>query len=180
MPTRRRRFRARPKPQPKRPPANDSIRVPAVRLVGTDGTQRGIVPTHEARAIAAEAGLDLVIVAEKADPPVARIIDLGKYLYEQRKKVAKQKTKSKSGEVKGVRLGFKMGEHDWQLRIDQAAQFLGEGNKVRLEMRLRGREKERLSQAEGKLRKFIAALSGAKIEDDVTRSPRGMAVLLTR
>ena len=77
-------------------------------------------------------------------------------------------------------MGFKMGEHDWQLRINQAAQFLGEGNKVRLEMRLRGREKERLSQAEGKLRKFIAALSGAKIEDDVTRSPRGLAVLLTR
>ena len=180
MPSRRRRFRSAPKPQPKRPPANIEIRTPTVRLVGNDGTQHGVVPIEQARATAAEAGLDLVMVATKADPPVVRVMDLGKYLYEQRKKIAKQKTTSKSGEIKGIRLGFKMGEHDWQMRLNQATEFLEEGNKVKLEMRLRGREKYRLALAAQKIKDFITALPKAKVEDDITRSPRGLSALLTR
>ncbi len=180
MPTRRRRFRTRPKPQPKRPPANNEIKTPTVRLVGDDGKQYGIVSLQQARAAATEAGLDLVMVADKISPPVVRIMDLGKYLYEQRKKMAKQKTTSKGGDIKGIRLGFKMGEHDWQLRLGQAVEFLDEGNKVKLEMRLRGREKYRLPLAEKKIRDFIAAIPSAKTEDSITRSPRGLSVLLTR
>lgn len=180
MPSRRRRFRSRPKPQPKRPAINDEIRFPQVRLIGNEGTQHGVVPIEEARTIANEAGLDLVMVAGKTAPPVVRIMDIGKYVYEQRKKAAKQKSKNKSGDIKGIRLGFKMGDHDWQMRINQAAGFLEEGNKVKLEMRLRGREKGRLPQAENKIREFIGALPSAKLEGGVSRSPRGLSALLTR
>lgn len=181
MPSRRRRFRARPKPQPKKPPANDEIKAPEVRLVSADGEQLGVVSTAEARAKAAKLGTDLVVVAEKANPPVVRLLDLGKHMYDKRKKRAKQRTKSKSGEIKGIRIGFQMGSHDWEMRLKQAAAFLEEGNKVRLEIRLRGREKGRLSMAEKRMREFIAAMPGsAKVEDTISKSPRGMNVLLTR
>lgn len=181
MTTRRRRFRARPKPQVKRPPANDEIRVPEVRLVGVDGSQLGVVSIIEARRLAAEAFSDLVMVAEKTNPPVARLLDLGKHMYEQRKKEAKQKAHSKGGEIKGVRIGFKIGEHDWQMRINQANGFLEDGHKVKLEMRLRGREKGRMDLAERKIQDFIIALgSGAHSEGGLAKSPRGLTVLVTR
>jgi translation initiation factor IF-3 len=181
MSSRRRRFRARPKPQPKKPPANDEITSPEVRLIGVDGEQLGVMPTTEARAKAADGGTDLVVVAEKAAPPVVRLLDLGKHMYEKRKKQTKQKTKSKGGDIKGIRIGFQMDEHDWQMRLKQAAAFLEEGNKVRLEIRLRGREKGRLSIAETRMKDFIAAMpTKVKIEDTISKSPRGLNVLLTR
>jgi len=111
MPSRRRRYRARPKQQVKRPPANEEIKAAEVRLIGAEGEQLGVVPTPKAREMAAEIESDLVIVAQKADPPVVRIMDLGKHVYEQRKKMAKQKVKSKGGDVKGVRISFKIGQH---------------------------------------------------------------------
>lgn len=181
MTTRRRRFRPRPKPPEKRPPANDEIRAPEVRLVGVDGAQLGVVPIEQARAAAAEAQTDLVMVADKAMPPVVRLLDLGKHLYEQRKKESKQKARSKGGEIKGVRVGFKIDDHDWTMRLKQAAGFLGEGNKVKLEMRLRGREKGRLDLAEKKIKEFITQVpSGARQEGTISKSPRGLTVLLTR
>src|SRR3989344_739223 len=180
MPSRRRRFRARPKPQLNKPPANEEIRVAEVRLVGAHGEQLGVMTLSAAQAKAAELETDLVMVAAKAEPPVVRLLDLGKHMYEQRKKQAKQKTKSKGGEIKGVRIGFQMGDHDWQMRLKQAAGFLEEGHKVRLEIRLRGREKGRLSMAEARLREFIAAMpTPAKVEDTISKSPRGLHVLLT-
>jgi translation initiation factor IF-3 len=181
MPSRRRRFRYRPKPQIKRPPANEEIKVPEVRLIGSDGQQFGVVATSDALARAQSEGFDLVIVAEKAQPPVVRLLDLGKHVYEQRKKEAKQKAKSKGGEIKGVRIGFKTDEHDWQIRLRQAANFLLEGNKVKLEMRLKGREKYRLPLAEKKIQEFIGAIpGGAKAEDTIGRSHHGLSVVLTR
>lgn len=181
MPSRRRRFRARPKPQPKKPPVNDEIRASEVRLVGSDGQQLGVVPISEARAKAAALGTDLVMVADKATPPVIRLMDIGKHMYEKRKKQAKQKNKSKGGDIKGIRIGFQMGQHDWHLRLKQANDFLAEGNKVRLEIRLRGRERGRLALAEKTMHEFIAAIAGgAKVEDTISKSPRGLNVLLTR
>lgn len=181
MPSRRRRFRARPKPQVAKPPANDEIRAAEVRLVDVDGGQLGVIPTPQARALAIEKGTDLVVVAAKASPPVVRLMDLGKFMYEKRKKQAKQKTISKSGHIKGVRIGFKTEEHDWQLRLDQAAKFLDAGHKVKLEIRLRGREKSRLAQAEEKIRQFITATpGGAHLEGNLSKSPRGLTAVLTR
>src|SRR5579864_6820665 len=103
MPARRRRFRSRPKPQVKKPAANEEIMFPEMRLVGADGSQLGVVTKEQALAIAAEQGFDLVIVAATTTPPVVRLLDLGKYMYEKRKKDAKQKSGSKGGDIKGIR-----------------------------------------------------------------------------
>lgn len=181
MPSRRRRFRARPKPQVKRPPANDEIRAAEVRLIGPNGEQFGVVSTADAKQRALEAETDLVVVAEKANPPVVRIMDLGKHMYEKQKKDAKQKAKGKSGEIKGVRIGFKMGQHDWEIRLRQTEQFLQEGNKVKLEMRLRGREKGRGEMALGKMREFISMIpGGASQEGGISKAPNNLSVIVAR
>lgn len=181
MPSRRRRFRYRPKPVVKRPPANEEIKAPELRLIGAAGEQLGVVATSAARQQAAEAGLDLVIVAEKAQPPVARLLDLGKHLYEKRKKDAKQKAKSRGGEIKGVRIGFKTDTHDWEIRLRQAAGFLAEGNKVKLEMRLKGRERYRGDFARQKMLRFVTEVpSGAKMEDHISQSYHGLSATLTK
>lgn len=181
MPARRRRFRSRPKPQVKRPPANDEIRYPEVRLIGPNGEQYGVVTSEDARQKANEAGTDLVIVAEKANPPVVRIMDLGKHMYEKRKKDAKQKAKSKSGDIKGIRIGFRMGEHDLEIRLRQAEQFLQEGHKVKLEMRLHGREKGRVDMAQDTMRKFVTLVpGGATQEGGISKSPNSLSVILAR
>ncbi len=179
MPSRRRRYRHRPKPQVKKPPANREISAPAVRLIGSDGSQLGVIPTPEAVRLAQAEESDLVLVAGKADPPVARIMDLGKYLYVQRRKDAKQKAKSKGKDVKGVRIGFKTDEHDWAVRLKQAERFLQAGHKVKVEVRLRGREKQRGDLAEKRLLHFISAIpSGAKQEEPVSRSQHGLTVII--
>lgn len=179
MSSRRRRYRYRPKPQVKRPPANDEIRSSQVRLVGIDGAQLGVVSIEDARARAEEQGADLLMVAQKADPPVVRLTNLGKFMYEQRKKDAKQKTKSKSGDIKGIRIGFKTGEHDWNVRLQQAAKFLAEGHKVKVEARLRGRERQRAELVEKRMQAFIEAIpGGARAEAPISRSGNSLSVLL--
>ncbi len=181
MTTRRRRYRYRPKPKVEKPPANEEITAPEVRLIGIDGQQLGVVNTKKALAEAQEAGHDLVIVAQKSDPPVARVLDMGKHMYEKRKKDAKQKAKSKGKDIKGIRIGFKTGKNDWDLRIKQADRFLEEGHKVKLEIRLRGREKSRFDLAEDKLREFIQEVPiGAKSEDKISRSHNSLSVVLTK
>lgn len=173
MPSRRRRYRSRPKPQLKKLKVNLEITASEVRLVSEDGTQLGVVPRSEALAKAGDANLDLVIVAEKTDPPVARIMDLGKYTYERRKKDAKQKVKSKDKEVKGIRIGLKTDEHDWNVRIKHATKFLEAGHKIKVEVRLRGRERQRVDLARLKLEKFIAEVPMKVRQQDMSRSPYG-------
>lgn len=180
MSSRRRRFRYRPKPQPKKPPSNEEITASEVRLIGIDGEQLGVVSRADALARAQSAGHDLVIVAEKAQPPVVRVMDLGKHMYEKRKKEAKQKAKSKGKDIKGVRIGLKTDDHDWNFRLKQAQEFLDEGHKVKLEIRLRGREKQRFDLAEKKLQQFAAELpGGARPEGPLSRSHNSLSVLLT-
>jgi len=181
MPSRRRRYRRRPKTQVKRPPANEEIKAVEVRLVGIDGAQLGVVSIEEARTKAEESNADLVTVAQKSDPPVVRIMDLGKHMYEQRKKQAKQKAKSKGGEIKGVRISFKISDHDRNIRLRRADDFLEEGHKVKLEMRLRGREKGRVNMAIEKLTAFIGDIaSGAKLEGNVSRAPNNISAVIIR
>lgn len=180
MPSRRRRYRHRPKPQTKRPPANEEITAPEVRLIGLDGSQLGVMPTAEAMARAQAEESDLVVVAEKAVPPVVRIMDVGKFVYEKRKKEAKQKAKTKGKDIKGLRIGFKTGEHDWQMRLNQTAGFLTAGHKVKLEVRLRGRERQRADLAEAKILRFIQEVpGGAKQEDKISRAGNSLSVILT-
>ena len=111
-----------------------------MRLIGEDGEQLGVVPLQKALQIAYESGLDLVQVASTMSPPVCRLLDYGKYKYEQTKKERKAKRSQKVGLLKEVRLRPKIEEHDLQAKIKTTKKLLGEGNKVKLVLRFRGRE----------------------------------------
>jgi translation initiation factor IF-3 len=111
-----------------------------VRLVDVDGTQRGVVSLREALDAAAEAGLDLAEIAPSAQPPVVKVLDWGKYRYEQTKQLAKSRKAQRQVEVKQVRLGLKIGEHDLQVKLDRARKFLSQGDKVKISLLFRGRE----------------------------------------
>jgi translation initiation factor IF-3 len=135
------------------------------------------MPLAEARARAEAAGLDLVEVARDARPPVVRLLDAGKYFYALRKKQAAQR-KSTGGQVKGIRIGFQTSEHDWQMRLRQAQKFLAAGYKVRLEMRLRGRENQLTDRAQALIKKFISELKNAALEGEIMRGGRGFIATL--
>jgi len=119
---------------------NNRIRAKEVRLIGEEGEQLGVVPLQKALQIARERGLDLVQVASTVSPPVCRLLDYGKYKYEQTKKERKAKKSQRVGLLKEVRLRPKIEEHDLQAKIKTTKKLLEEGNKVRLVLRFRGRE----------------------------------------
>ena len=121
---------------------NERIRVPKVRVVDAEGKQLGIMPTKEALRLAREMGLDLVEIAPHARPPVCKIMDYGKFLYEQKKKQKEAARKQKiASDLKEIRLNLGIGEHDLQFKVRNAEEFLKEGRRVRFVLRLRGREK---------------------------------------
>ena len=105
-----------------------------------DGSQRGVVSLREALDAAEEAGLDLAEIAPSAQPPVVKILDWGRYRYEQTKQLAKSKKNQKQVEVKQIRLGLKIGEHDLQVKLARATKFLEQGHKVKISLLFRGRE----------------------------------------
>jgi translation initiation factor IF-3 len=109
-------------------------------LVGVDGSQLGIVTLDEALEQAREAGFDLAEIAPGAEPPVVKILDWGKYRYEQTKQQARNKKNQRQAEVKQVRLGLKIGEHDLDVKLKRARKFLEEGHKVKISLLFRGRE----------------------------------------
>lgn len=120
---------------------NDQIRIPQVRVIDEKGDMLGVMPTAEAIRLAVERGFDLVEVSPVAQPPVCKIIDYGQLRYEANKKERKQRGKQKKTEVKGIRLSATIGDHDVLVRVKQASKFLEEGNKVQVELLLRGRQK---------------------------------------
>ena len=111
-----------------------------MRLISEEGEQLGVVPTREAIEKAKEAGLDLVEVSPNAVPPVAKILDWGKYRYEQQKQQQKAKSKQRTQELKTIRLGVKIGSHDLETKLRTATKFLEHGDKVKFQLRFRGRE----------------------------------------
>jgi len=119
---------------------NEQIKHREVRVIDTDGKQIGIMDIQKALKLAKSKQLDLVQVAPKANPPVCRIMDYGKYKYEQSKKEKEAKKKQKVINVKELRMSPNIEEHDLQVRIKNARRFLKEGNKVKVTIRFRGRE----------------------------------------
>jgi len=119
---------------------NFEINVPNVRLVGADGEMIGVVSTREALAAAEDAGLDLVEISPNADPPVCKILDFGKFKYEQQKKKNEARKKQRVIEVKEIKLRPNIDDHDYDVKMRSATNFLEEGDKVKVTMRFRGRE----------------------------------------
>ncbi|PLX80785.1 MAG: translation initiation factor IF-3 [Desulfuromonas sp.] len=119
---------------------NEAIRAREVRVVDDEGEQLGILDTAAALAAAEARGLDLVEVSPNSQPPVCRIMDYGKYKYQQSKRAAEAKKKQVRVEIKEVKLRPKTDEHDYQFKVKNARRFLGEGNKVKVTIMFRGRE----------------------------------------
>ncbi|MBE3574494.1 MAG: translation initiation factor IF-3 [Firmicutes bacterium] len=119
---------------------NEQIRIREVRLIGENGEQLGIMPTREALRLAYERGLDLVEVAAAARPPVCRIMDYGKFKYEQSKKEREARKRQKTINIKEVRMTPKIEEHDFDVKARSAEKFLRDGDKVKVSIRFRGRE----------------------------------------
>ena len=165
--------KAKPKPE-KRFFINRQIRVPEVFLIDENGENVGNVSTNEAIKKAVELELDLVEVNPTAKPPVAKIMDYGQFKYEKEKKAHKQKQAQKKVDTKGVRLSVRISKNDFQLRIDQALKFFKKGNKVKIDLILKGRERQHPEKAREIINDFVAVLEQDKElkierEQDLTR-----------
>jgi len=143
------------------PRLNDRIRITPVRLLDENGEMVGIVETDDARRRAMELGLDLVEIAADVRPPVCRIMDFGKFKYEESKKNKANKAKSKASEMKEVRLGrsMKIDPHDIAIRVAQARRFLIEGHKVQIVQNFKGREVAHKDRGDVRMRNIIQELS---------------------
>lgn len=158
---------------------NWQIRAPEVRVIGHDGKQIGILPLKEAMKLAEEQGLDLVEVAPQATPPVCRIMNYGKYKYQQSKKIQEAKKHQTVIQVKEVKLRPRTEEHDLQFKLRHAKRFLSEGNKVKVSMLFRGREIAHPEMGKELLERIIAELKDLMVIEQAPRlEGRSMVMLL--
>ncbi len=158
---------------------NRKIRAPQVRLIGADGGQVGIVPIAEALVLAEEAQLDLVEIAATAQPPVCRILDYGKYKYQQHKKESEAKKKASTTTVKELRLGYRTDSGDIKRQIEKARMFLEVGDRVKFLLRFRGREMAYQDLGRKKLLGVCDALEDVGTREGVPRMEgRMMGILL--
>lgn len=163
----------------KKPKANLQIKALQLRVIDEQGKQLGIMETSAALKLAQEKGLDLIEVSPHANPPVAKIVDFGKYLYQQEKSGKKKQKKSANQETKIVRIGLKTGEHDLQVKSALVDKFLEKNSKVRIEIFLRGREKAFRPLAKEKLNSFMSYVSFPHIvEEQIKPTPTGFTTLI--
>ena len=148
---------------------NEQIRDKEVRLIGADGEQLGIMSSRDAQKLADEAGLDLVKIAPTAKPPVCKIIDYGKYRYEQARKEKEAKKKQKTIELKEIRLSPNIDTNDLNTKINSAKKFIEKGNKVKVTLRFRGREMAHMNQSKYILDDFAEALADVAV---VEKAPK--------
>ena len=159
---------------------NEQIRDREVRLISQDGEQLGIMSAREAMKIAMEAELDLVKIAPGAKPPVCKIIDYGKYKYEQTRKEKEAKKKQRTVEIKEVRLSPNIDKNDLNTKVNNARKFISKGNKVKVTLRFRGREMAHVQQSRHILDDFAELLSDiASVEKAPKLEGRNMSMVLT-
>jgi translation initiation factor IF-3 len=158
---------------------NTRIRAPEVLLIGADGRRIGVKPIQEALSIAAQEGMDLVEVDPQASPPVCRLLDYGKFRYEQTKKERAARKRQRMVEIKEVRLRPKISDHDLQIKVSQARRFLDEGNRVKVTLRFRGREWTHGDIARELLQQVATDLDDvAVVEQKPTSGGRDLVMLL--
>lgn len=146
-----------------KPLINDKIRVKEVRLIDAEGNNVGVVPTSKALQMAEEADLDLVVISANQAPPVAKILNYGKYRYELEKKAKEAKKKQHTVDIKEVKVRYKIDTHDYEVRLKSIRKFISQGNKVKLVVMLRGREMQHSSLAIDLANRFIEDLANDPI-----------------
>ena len=162
-------------------PINGQIIAKEVQLIGDEGEKLGTISIKEALEQAEEKGLDLVLVAPNAKPPVCKIMNYGKYRFEQSKKEKEAKKKQKVLEVKEIRITPNIEEHDFGFKCKNARKFLEDGNKVKITVRFRGREINNSKMGEQVLDKFIEALEDiATVEKRPKLEGKNMFIMLTK
>lgn len=162
------------------PQINERIRFPEIRVIDSDGSQVGILSPKEALKLAEERELDLVLVSETAKPPVCRIMDYGKYKFEQEKKAREAKKKQHTADVKEVKMRYKIDDHDYQVRVNQAQRFLKSGDKVKATITFRGREIQHSNLAEDLLKRMAEDLKEiAEVQQAPKREGRNMMMMLS-
>lgn len=168
----------------KKPLYNNQIAAKEVRLVNEEGEQLGVVSKENALEMAKEKNLDLIQVTEKVDPPVCKIGDYGKYLYSQQKKERKMAGgKKHSGELKMIRLTYNISDNDIETRALTAEKFLNKGEKVKIDLVLRGRQKALADFGKQKINKLIESLQQKleiKIEKTLTKEPKGLTMIISK
>jgi len=158
---------------------NLDIKSKTVRVIGADNSQLGIMLVEQARMKALESELDLVEVAPKAEPPVCRIMDYGKHIYHEQKKEQKARKKAHAHELKEVRLSFKIGKHDLDIKVQHAKEFILEGHRVQFTMIYKGREIAHQSLGEQTLRGVVTALADvSKVERAPFREGKRVGLIL--
>ena len=159
---------------------NGQIRDKEVRVIAENGDQLGVMPVKEAMKLAQEAELDLVKIAPKAQPPVCKIIDYGKYRYELARNEKEAKKKQKTVEVKEVRISPNIDTNDLNTKVNNAKKFIAKGNKVKVTLRFRGREMAHMQQSKHILDDFAEMLAEvAVVEKPAKLEGRSMSMVLT-
>jgi len=159
---------------------NEKIRAREVRLIGRDGEQIGVVSRDEALRVAEQADLDLVLVSPNAKPPVARVLDYGKYRYEQQKREKEQRKNQKTVNVKEIRLSPTIDDHDFNTKLRQGRSFVEKGDKVRVSIRFRGRAITHKGIGREVLDRFAEGMEDvADIQTKAKMEGRNMFMLLT-
>nr|QCI06738.1 Translation initiation factor 3 [Gayliella sp.] len=162
------------------PIINEKIKYPQVRLIDVLGSQLGIFSSEEAFALALKQGLDLVVISDKSDPPVCKIIDYGKYKFAQEKKAKEAKKKQHNVTLKEVKIRYKIEEHDYNVRINQALRFLKSGDKVKITVTFRGREIQHTNLAIELLNKMANDLCEVSdIQQLPSRDGKNMIMILS-
>ena len=159
---------------------NEEIRDPQIRVIGSDGSQLGLMSSRDAFNMASNANLDLVKIAPGAQPPVCRIMDYGKYRYEQQKREKEAKKNQHVVEIKEIRLGLNTDVHDFDTKVNQAKKFLTGGNRIKVSIRFRGREMAHPEHGKIMMEKFADALAEiAGVDKPPKMEGRSMQMFLT-
>lgn len=160
---------------------NERIFAREVKLIDENGNFLGATNTQEAIRMAREKGLALVEISPKETPPVAKIMDFGKFKYEQEKEQQKQRARQKKVEIKGIKLSLRIGKHDIEFRKNQALDFLNDGNKVNISLMLKGRERQHVDLAGGIINNFINLIKESKeirIEQPVAKQGGQLSAII--
>lgn len=160
---------------------NGQIKANELRVIGQSGEQLGIMSRSDALAAAEEAGLDLVEISPNADPPVAKIIDWGKYQYQKMKEAQKNRRSNKQSELKQMRFGLKIGQGDLDIKLRKVREFLAEGHKVRIQVFYRGREMAHKELGYDMMNRIAAILEEeAVFEHQPTMAGRNLTVVIRK